>query len=83
MNINLASTSDTAIFLVLSVMYTLKTGTPNEDGDPILKLLQGVFCPAIHYSELGWKDGYSILKSLQRVSLSEIQSGVGFFSWPK
>ena len=27
--------------------YTLKTGTPVEDGDPILKLLWGVSCPEI------------------------------------
>ncbi len=49
MNINLVSTSVTSTFLVLSFMYTLKTGTPIKDGDPILKLLRGVSCPAIHY----------------------------------
>ncbi len=27
--------------------YTLKTGTPVEDGDPISKLLRGVSCPEI------------------------------------
>ncbi len=30
-------------------MHTLKTGTPVEDGDPILKLLQRVSCPEIQF----------------------------------
>ncbi len=41
--------------------YTLKTGTPVEDGDPISKLLRRVFCPeiqlgvGIHWNSVGWK----------------------------
>ena len=31
----------------LRIGYTLKTGTPVEDGDPIFKLLQGVSRPEI------------------------------------
>ncbi len=45
-------------------MYTLKSGTPVEDGDPILKLLRGVSRLEIQLgvdihseldSELGWE----------------------------
>ena len=34
--------------MLLAISYTLKTGTPVEDGDPILKLLWGVSRLEIH-----------------------------------
>ena len=43
---------------VLGIILTHRTGISIEDGDPILKLLQGVSCPEIQlgvdvHSELG------------------------------
>ena len=63
-------------------LYTLKTGTPVENGGPILNFLLGVSCPEIqlgvvffHTPKTGTpiEDGDSILKLLQRVSCPEIQ----------